>query len=210
MSKLKASSPRHPHKNLQLDQQLCFALYSATHAMTRSYKRALTAVGLTYPQYLVMLVLWEHDGIGISQIAKTLDLDTPSVTPLVRRLELAGWVKRVRVPGDDRISSMKVQPKGWAIQQQVADIQKTMACRSGLEGAEFDRLKASLLEVAARMNQAPDTGRVAVNLKRSAHSSLTYTIAATTTLTTSAGAAGCFSRALPGRRLSNRQPRCRR
>ena len=130
--------------------------------MTRSYKSALAAVGLTYPQYLVMLVVWDHDGIGIAEIAKTLDLDTPSVTPLVRRLELAGWVKRVRVPGDDRISSMKVQPKGWAIQQQVADIQKTMACRSGFEGAEFDRLKASLLDVATRMNQAPDSGRVAV------------------------------------------------
>ena len=157
MSNSKASSPRHLHKNLQLDQQLCFALYSAMHAMPRSYKRALAAVGLTYPQYLVMLVLWEHDGIGISEIANTLGLDTPSVTPLVQRLEAAGWVKRMRVPGDDRISSMKVQPKGWAIQHQVADIQKTMACRTVLEGADFDRLKASLLEVAARMNQALDT-----------------------------------------------------
>lgn len=158
MSKSKASLPSHGHKNLQIDQQLCFALYSATHAMTRSYKRALAAVGLTYPQYLVMLVLWEHDGIAISQIASALDLDTPSVTPLVRRLEAAGLAKRVRVPGDDRVSSMKVQPKGWAIQQQVADIQKSIACRTGLEDAEFDRLKASLLEVAARMNQALDTG----------------------------------------------------
>ena len=153
----KAPLPRRRHDNLQLDRQLCFALYSATHAMTRSYKRALAAVGLTYPQYLVMLVVWDHDGIGISEIAKTLGLDTPSVTPLVQRLEAAGLVKRVRLPGDDRVSSMKVQPKGWAIQQQVADVQKTVACRTGLEGAEFDRLKASLLEVAARMNLALDT-----------------------------------------------------
>ena len=151
------SLPSYRHQNLQLDQQLCFALYSATHAMTRSYKRALAAVGLTYPQYLVMLVLWEHDGIAISEIASALGLDTPSVTPLVRRLEDAVLVKRVRVPGDNRISSMKVQPKGWAIQQQVADIQKAIACRTGLDDAEFDQLKASLLEVAARMNQAPDT-----------------------------------------------------
>ena len=151
------SLPSYRHQNLQLDQQLCFALYSATHAMTRSYKRALAAVGLTYPQYLVMLVLWEHDGIAISEIASALGLDTPSVTPLVRRLEDAVLVKRVRVPGDNRISSMKVQPKGWAIQQQVADIQKAIACRTGLDDAEFDQLKASLLEVAARMNQAPET-----------------------------------------------------
>lgn len=152
----KAPLPRRRHENLHLDRQLCFALYSATHAMTRSYKRALAAVGLTYPQYLVMLALWEHDGMGITEIAKTLGLDTPSVTPLVHRLEAAGLVKRVRLPGDDRVSSMKVQAKGWAIQQQVAQIQKTIACRTGLEGAEFDRLKASLLEIAARMNLALD------------------------------------------------------
>jgi DNA-binding MarR family transcriptional regulator len=149
--------PRRRHSNLQLDRQLCFAMYSATHAMTRSYKRALAAVGLTYPQYLVMLVLWEHDGIGISEIANTLDLDTPSVTPLVKRLEAAKFVKRSRVANDDRVWSITVQPKGWRIQQQVADIQKTMACRTGLESAEFDRLKASLLDVSARLNQAMDS-----------------------------------------------------
>ena len=152
------SLPSRRHQNLQLDQQLCFALYSATHAMTRSYKQVLAAVGLTYPQYLVMLVLWEQDGLAISEIAIALGLDTASVTPLVRRLEAADLLKRVGVPGDNRVSSMKVQPKGWAIQQSVADIQKAIACRTGLDDAEFDRLKASLLEVAARMNQAPESG----------------------------------------------------
>ena len=152
------SLPSRRHQNLQLDQQLCFALYSATHAMTRSYKQVLAAVGLTYPQYLVMLVLWEQDGLAISEIAIALGLDTASVTPLVRRLEAADLLKRVGVPGDNRVSSMKVQPKGWAIQQSVADIQKAIACRTGLDDAEFDRLKASLLKVAARMNQAPESG----------------------------------------------------
>lgn len=156
MSKPNAPSPLHHHENLQLDRQLCFAMYSATHAMTRSYNRALAAIGLTYPQYLVMLVLWENDGMGISEIANTLDLDTPSVTPIVQRLEAAGFLKRSRVPGDDRMSSMNVQPKGWGIQQQVADIQKVMTCRTGLGDAQFDRLKASLLEVSARVNQALD------------------------------------------------------
>ena len=153
----KASTGHRRHDNLQLDRQLCFALYSATHAMTRSYKRALAAVGLTYPQYLVMLVVWDRNGIGISEIAKTLDLDTASVTPVVQRLEAAGLVKRMRLTGDERVSSMKVQAKGWAIQQQVADIQKAVACRTGLDGTQFDRLMASLLEVAARMNLALDT-----------------------------------------------------
>ena len=154
MSNAKPLSPPNDHVNLQLDRQLCFAMYAATHVMTRSYKRALATVGLTYPQYLVMLVLWEHDGIGISDIANVLELDTPSVTPMVQRLESAGFLKRLRVPGDDRISSMKVQPKGWDIQQRVADIQMEMVCRTGLDGAEFDGLKASLRGVSARLRLA--------------------------------------------------------
>lgn len=156
MPNTNAISPLRHHDNLQLDQQLCFAMYSATHAMTRSYKRALAVVGLTYPQYLVMLVLWEHDGIGVSEIARVLELDKPSVTPVVQRLESAGFLKRMRVAGDDRMWSMKVQPKGWGIQKQVADIQMDMVCRTGLEGVEFDRLKASLHEVSARLNLALD------------------------------------------------------
>ena len=147
------TQPKQP-TNLQLDRQLCFAMYSATHAMTRSYRRALAAVGLTYPQYLVMLVLWENDGIGISEIAAILELDTPSVTPVLRRLEAMEFVKRMRVDGDDRMWSMKVQPKGREIQQQVADIQMDMVCRTGLAGAEFDQLKASLHMVSARLNRA--------------------------------------------------------
>ena len=139
--------------NLKLDRQLCFAMYSATHAMTRSYKRALAIVGLTYPQYLVMLVIWEHDGIGVSEIAALLELDTPSVTPVIRRLESAGFLTRMPVPGDGRMSSLKVAPKGWEIQERVADIQTEMACRAGLESAEFNRLKAALHEVSARLRE---------------------------------------------------------
>lgn len=153
MSNTNAAPPIRDHENLQLDRQLCFAMYSATHAMTRSYKRALAVVGLTYPQYLVMLVLWEHDGIGVAEIATILELDTPSVTPVIRRLESAEFLTRIRVPRDGRMSSMKVAPKGWKIQKQAADIQMEMACRTGLGGAEFDGLKASLREVSARLRQ---------------------------------------------------------
>lgn len=153
MSKTNAKLPIGKHENLQLDRQLCFAMYSATHAMTRSYKRALAVVGLTYPQYLVMLVLWEHDGMGVAEIAAMLELDTPSVTPVIRRLESAELLTRMRVPGDGRMSSMKVAPKGWKIQKQVAGIQMEMACRTGLGSAEFDGLKASLREVSVRLRQ---------------------------------------------------------
>ena len=104
-----------------------------------------------------MLVLWERDGSSVSDIAGTLDLDAATVTPLVQRLEAGGWVKRLRVPGDDRMVSVTLQPQGWAVQDRVAEIQKAMACRKGLQPAEFDRLKAALLELAGRMTQALDT-----------------------------------------------------
>ena len=151
-----ALSRRH-HPNLALDQQLCFALYSATHAIMRSYKRALVRVGLTYPQYLVLLVLWERDGSRISDLAGALHLDAATVTPLVQRLEAGGWVKRLRVPGDDRMVSVTLQPQGWAARDRVSEVQKAMACQTGLRPAEFDRLKAELLQMADRMNSTLDT-----------------------------------------------------
>lgn len=154
MPSSRAAPTRRPPDNLRLERQLCFALYSATHAMTRAYRRALAPVGLTYPQYLVMLALWERDGIGIGEIAATLDLDAATVTPLVKRLEAAGWVARERVPGDDRALSVKVQAKGWALRPEVAEIQRGIARRTGLEAAEFDRLKQSLRELAAQLNRA--------------------------------------------------------
>ena len=141
--------------NLRLDRQLCFALYAATHAMTRAYRRELADVGLTYPQYLLMLVLWEQDEASVSVIADTLDLDAATVTPLVKRLEAAGLVARLRIAGDDRIVCVKVQPKGWAIRERVAQVQKRIACRTGLEDAAFERLKTTLLEVAHCMKTAP-------------------------------------------------------
>lgn len=152
-----AKPARRHHPNLALDRQLCFALYAATHAMTRAYKRMLLGLGLTYPQYLVMLVLWERDGSSISDIAGALDLDAATVTPLVQRLEAGGWVQRLRLPGDNRTVSVTLNPQGWAVQGRVAAIQKAMACRTGLPPAEFDGLKASLLALAGQMNQVLDT-----------------------------------------------------
>ena len=123
--------------------------------MTRAYKRALADVGLTYPQYLVMLVLWEQDEASVSMIADALDLDAATVTPLVKRLEAAGWVARLRIAGDDRIVCVKVQPTGWTIRERVAEVQKHIACRTELSPAAFEQLKTTLLDMAHRMNATP-------------------------------------------------------
>ena len=85
-----------------LDNQLCFALYSASLAMTKRYKPLLEALGLTYPQYLVMLVLWEHSGVTVSQLGERLFLDSGTLTPLLKRMEAAGLLQRIRSVRDER------------------------------------------------------------------------------------------------------------
>ena len=87
---------------LMLDHQLCFALYSASLAMTKRYKPLLEALGLTYPQYLVMLVLWEHSGVTVSQLGERLFLDSGTLTPLLKRMEAAGLLQRIRSVRDER------------------------------------------------------------------------------------------------------------
>ena len=87
---------------LRLDQQLCFALYSASLAMTKLYKPLLEAIGLTYPQYLVMLVLWEQDGLSVSELGNRLFLDSGTLTTLLKRMEAAGLVTRQRALDDER------------------------------------------------------------------------------------------------------------
>ena len=87
---------------LLLDNQLCFALYSASLAMTKLYKPLLDELGLTYPQYLAMLVLWERDGLMVSELGERLSLDSGTLTPLLKRLEAAGLIARIRDAADER------------------------------------------------------------------------------------------------------------
>src|SRR3954463_1874064 len=94
--------PSTPNPALLLDNQLCFALYSASLAMTKLYKPLLDELGLTYPQYLVMLVLWEGDGRTVSELGERLSLDSGTLTPLLKRLEAAQLVSRIRDTEDER------------------------------------------------------------------------------------------------------------
>jgi len=89
-------------QGLQLDNQLCFALYSASLAMTKLYKPLLDELGLTYPQYLAMLALWESDGLSVSELGQRLHLDSGTLTPLLKRLEAAGLIARIRAVEDER------------------------------------------------------------------------------------------------------------
>ncbi|MDE1950141.1 MAG: MarR family transcriptional regulator [Burkholderiales bacterium] len=140
--------PRRPASDraqwLLLDRQLCFALYSASLAMTRFYKPLLDPLGLTYPQYLVMLVLWEGDAIGVGQLGERLRLDSGTLTPLLKRLEGAGLVQRRRDPGDERRVSVALSPAGRALKARAQGIPEQIACSSGCSLEELAALTARL------------------------------------------------------------------
>ncbi|HEY8023455.1 MAG TPA: MarR family transcriptional regulator [Burkholderiaceae bacterium] len=111
-----------PDSALRLDNQLCFALYSASLAMTKLYKPLLEPLGVTYPQYLVMLVLWESDGVMVSEIGERLFLDSGTLTPLLKRLETAGLLTRLRDADDERRVRIKLTAAGRALKKQAAEI----------------------------------------------------------------------------------------
>lgn len=107
---------------LQLDNQLCFALYSASLAMTRVYKPLLDALGLTYPQYLALLVLWEKDGLMVSELGDTLFLDSGTLTPLLKRMESSGLITRIRAVQDERRVHISLTARGRELKTQAAAI----------------------------------------------------------------------------------------
>lgn len=140
------------YENLKLDNQLCFALYSATHALTRAYRNALESTGITYTQYLVLLALWENNQLTVKSVADRLDLDSASLTPILKRLEVAGFLTRVRNKSDERVVEITLTDKGHALQDEVANIQKRVACQTGLPPDEFEVLKNSLHKLVETMH----------------------------------------------------------
>ncbi len=119
-------------KSIPLDSHLCFALYSAVIAVNRVYRPLLDAHGLTYPQYLVLCTLWEQDGRTISAIGARLSLEPSTITPLIKRLEHAGLVRRQRNPKDERQVFVRLTAKGTALQPEMSCLTQTLLERSGL------------------------------------------------------------------------------
>jgi DNA-binding MarR family transcriptional regulator len=100
---------------LSLDNQLCFALYAASHAIKKAYRPLLDELGLTYPQYLVLLALWQDNALKVSDIGQRLHLDSGTLTPVLKRLEKLGLVTRARRPQDERAVEISLTPEGWAL-----------------------------------------------------------------------------------------------
>jgi MarR family transcriptional regulator, organic hydroperoxide resistance regulator len=132
---------------LALENQFCFALYSASHAMTKTYKPLLDRLGLTYPQYLVMLVLWEQDGVLVKDIGARLFLDSGTLTPLLKRLEAGGLLERRRDPHDERQVRISLTEAGRALRSEAQSIPEQLLCASRQQLDDLGRLRSELSAV---------------------------------------------------------------
>ena len=121
---------------------MCFAVYSANLAYSRVYKPVLEELGLTYPQYLVLSTLWEQDGLGVSAIADRLSLEPSTITPLVKRLESAGFLTRERNPKDERQVIVRLTDKSRPLYEETACLTDTLLERSGLTPQKLAKLNA--------------------------------------------------------------------
>lgn len=136
---------------LLLDNQLCFALYAASLTMTKLYKPRLDRLGLTYPQYLVMLVLWEADGLGVGELGERLQLDSGTLTPLLKRLEAAGLVRRERCTADERRVVVHLTPAGRALRRRAAPLPREVACATQCSLDEIADLRRKLHQLRRRL-----------------------------------------------------------
>ena len=139
-----------------LRKQLCFAVYSASHAFTRAYRILLEPLGLTYPQYLVMLVLWERDGMRVKEIGGELFLDSGTLTPLLKRLEGLGLVSRQRDTSDERQVIVMLTAAGQALRHKAASIPRDLECMIGLDGDGMGALIDRIDKLRSNLQKVPD------------------------------------------------------
>src|SRR5262245_16013115 len=141
---------------LLLANQLCFAVYSTAHAFNRFYKPLLDKLGLTYPQYLVMLVLWEEDGVPVKEIGERLFLDSGTLTPLLKRLEAAGLVKRTRSKEDERQVIVALTEEGEALKEKARGLPLSILAASQCSVAELTALKSEVEALREKLNAAAE------------------------------------------------------
>lgn len=138
---------------LLLDQQLCFALYSTSLAMTKLYKPLLEALNITYPQYLVLLVLWEKEGITLKELAQRLHQDPGALTPVVKRLESEGLLQRRRDAQDERNLAIELTDAGRALKAKAVEVNAAVGLACGLPIPDLVALRQSLLALRSQLEQ---------------------------------------------------------
>jgi DNA-binding MarR family transcriptional regulator len=135
---------------LALDDQLCFALYAAQRALTRAYAPLLEPLGLTYPQYLALLVLWERDDVAVRELGARLALDSGTLTPLLKRLEERRLIARRRDPDDERVVRIRLTAAGKALRAEARAVPVALACRAGYDLAD-KRARAALVALRGEL-----------------------------------------------------------
>ena len=145
-----------PDDLLRLDQQVCFALAVAARNVIGLYRPVLEPLGLTHPQYLVMLALWERAPLTVKEIGDLLSLEPATVSPLVRRLESSGLVRRDPHPTDDRALHVTLTPAGRDLREQALDVPPQVIARLGMEVSQLQELHRSLTTVIAAARAAQD------------------------------------------------------
>jgi DNA-binding MarR family transcriptional regulator len=143
---------------LRLSNQLCFAVYSAAHAFNSVYKPLLDAVGLTYPQYLVMLVLWERDGRTVKEIGEQLYLDSGTLTPLLKRMESAGFVRRIRDLEDERQVRITLTSQGSGLRNKAAKIPAAIGCALGSAARDMEKVRDDVVALRDAINTSVAEG----------------------------------------------------
>lgn len=137
-----------------LDELLCFAIYSTSLAMSKVYRPLLSELGLTYPQYLVLVVLWNQDQITVSQIGSQLFLDSATLTPLLKRMEEAGWVSRARSPRDERQVIVSLTSAGRELRQKAHQIFSSILCATQCTEEEALALKDQLIALRKNLEKS--------------------------------------------------------
>ena len=138
-------------ESLQLDNQLCFALYSASLAMTKLYKPLLKTLNMTYPQYLAMLVLWERDRLMVSELGERLSLDSGTLTPLLKRMEVAGWISRLRDVQDERRVFITLTPAGRNLKAEAHKVPPCVLDATGCTVPELISLTQQIQALRGRL-----------------------------------------------------------
>ncbi|WP_088830641.1 MarR family winged helix-turn-helix transcriptional regulator [Paenibacillus tyrfis] len=140
---------------LKLDNQLCFSLYACSRAISRMYRPLLDELGLTYPQYLVLLVLWEKEESTVKELSEILDLDSGTLTPMLKRMEAAGLVQRKRSSEDERVVIVRIADKGVALQHKAVCIPQALFASSGMtleQMAELNRQVKAMMDHIHELN----------------------------------------------------------
>ena len=139
---------------LKLDSFICFAVYTASHAFNRVYKPLLDELGLTYPQYLAMVSLWEEDGQTVGGLGEKLFLESSTLTPLLKRLETAGYIRRERSRQDERVVELRLTEEGKRLKERAETVPGCIIDASGRDTDQLARLQAEIIALREALNKS--------------------------------------------------------